>query len=184
MQNLNKKFKNQELLFRIRDDRMSEDYLEFTEDMVKHINEPFEGLFGNNVQTRVVQELTADPYNIFRPKDLENLADASTPSIRKSLKNLTELGIVDRNKIDSQHPIFKVNLDSKILKALTFLSFALIDDREGTEHMDQAVIEYCRKETLFPYVQASTEYYEIEGESTSSHYQMLESSIKSNNTTA
>ncbi len=165
---------------------MSEDYPVFSEEMVKHINEPFEGLFGNNVQTRVVQELTADPYNIFRPKDLEDLADASTPSIRRSLRNLTEMGIVYRDKNDSKHPIFRVNLDSKILKALTFLSFALIDDREGTNHMDQAVIEYCRKETIFPYVQASTEYYEIEEEATSSQYQIIEieDAMGSNNITA
>jgi len=165
---------------------MSEDYPEFAEDMVEHIDEPFEGLFGNNVQARVVEELTADPYNIFRPKDLEILADASTPSIRKSLKNLSKFGFVNRNNKDSQHPIFKVNLDSKTLKALTLLTLALTDDKEGTDHMDQAVVEYCHQEKLFPYVQASTGYYEIEEGSTSTYIQFseIESAVESNNITA
>jgi len=157
------------VLFRIRDDRMSEDYPEFTEDMVKNLDEPFEGLFGNNVQTRVVQELTADPFNIFRPKDLEILTDASTPSIRRSLNNLVELNLVVKDGEDSQHPIYKVNSDSKIIDALTFLSLALIDDRENTDCMKQAIREYCIQKNIFPYARATTDNFDIKEDSTTNY---------------
>lgn len=154
-----------------------EEYPEFSEEMIEHIDEPFDGLFGNNVQTRVVEELTADPFNIFRPKELEELTDASTPSIRKALKNLVELGLVEKEKKDSQHPIYRVNMDSRVLKALTFLSLALIDDTEKTEHMDQAVVEYCEKENLFPIVQASSDTYEVKDGSTTSFRRESETAV-------
>lgn len=149
---------------------MAEDeYPEFSEEIIEHIDEPFGGLFGNNVQTRVVEELAADPFNLFRPKDLEELTDASTPSIRKSLKNLMALGLVEKKEKDSRHPIYRVNLNSHVLKALTFLSLALIDDKEGTDCMEQAVLEYCEKEDLFPYIQASTDTYEVKDGSTTNY---------------
>lgn len=154
-----------------------EEYPEFPEEMIEHIDEPFDGLFGNNVQTRVVEELTADPFNIFRPKELEELTDASTPSIRKALKNLVELGLVEKEEKDSQHPIYRVNMDARVLKALTFLSLALIDDTEKTEHMDQAVVEYCEKENLFPIVQASLDTYEVKEESTTSFRRESETTV-------
>ncbi len=159
---------------------MSEDeYPEFSEEMIEHLGEPFNGLFGNNVQTRVVEELTADPFNIFRPKELEELTDASTPSIRKALKNLVELGLVEKKEKDSQHPVYRVNMDSKVLKALTFLSLALIDDREGSDCMDQAVVEYCEKKNLFPIVQASSETYEVKDGSTTSFRRESETTVVS-----
>ena len=148
---------------------MSEDYPEFSEEMVKHINEPFEGLFGNNVQTRVVQELTADPYNIFRPKDLEILTDASTPSIRRSLSNLVNLKLVVKSEEDSQHPIYRVNSNSKIIDALTFLSLALIDDKENTDCMEQAIREYCIQKDIFPYAQATTDDFDVIEDSTTNY---------------
>ncbi len=154
-----------------------EEYPEFPEELVEHIDEPFDGLFGNNVQARVVEELTADPHNIFRPKDLEQLADASTPSIRKALNNLVKLGLVEKDDRDPQHPLYQVNLDSKTLKALTFLSLALIDDREGSDHMDSAIVEYCRGENLFPYVQTGAEDYEVKEGSTVSYRSVSDSEI-------
>ncbi len=159
-----------------------EEFPEFSEEMVEHIDEPFDGLFGNNVQTRVVEELTADPFNIFRPKELEELTDASTPSIRKALKNLTELGLVEKKEEESQHPVYRVNMDSNVLKALTFLSLALIDDKEETEHMEQAVIEYCKEEDLFPIIQATSETYEIKDESTTSFRRESETAVISSET--
>lgn len=156
-----------------------EEYPEFSEEMVEHIDEPFDGLFGNNVQTRVVEELTADPFNIFRPKELEELTDSSTPSIRKALKNLVELDLVEKKEEDSQHPVYRVNMDSNVLKALTFLSLALIDDKEETNHMEQAVIEYCEKEDLFPIVQTSSDTYEVKDESTTSFRREAETAVVS-----
>ncbi len=146
-----------------------EEYPEFPEEITEHIDEPFNGLFGNNVQTRVVEELTADPHNIFRPKDLEELTDASTPSIRKALTNLVELGLVKKDDRDSQHPRYKVDLGSKVLKALTFLSLSLIDDMEGTDCMDQAIVEYCRIARLSPLVVTYKEDYHIEDESSTEY---------------
>ena len=43
---------------------------------------------------------------------------------------------------DSQRPVFRVNLSSKRLMALTLIAYAVTDDRDGTDCMDDAVRHY------------------------------------------
>lgn len=110
--------------------------------------EPYGGLFGEDTQTRIVEEIVADPYRDYRPKHLEEITGASEPTIRKALKNLTNLGLLIKDESDIQHPIYRLNLQSKKIIALTFLSYASIDDRDGSIYMDEAVFEYFHKEIL------------------------------------
>lgn len=108
-------------------------------------DKPFSGLFGDNALTRIVQEIVADPYTYYRPKDFEEITMSSAPSVRKALKSLTSLGLLKKDAKDPQHPIYQPNLDSNTLLALTFLSYAMIDDGEGTDCLKTAVSDHYER---------------------------------------
>jgi hypothetical protein len=108
-----------------------------------YLDNPYGGLFGDSVHARVVEEIIADPFRDYRPKDLEEQTETSAPAVRKALTTLTTLGLLKIDRSDRQHPIYKVNLKSKKFVALTFLSFAVLDDRDGSECMDDAIFDYC-----------------------------------------
>lgn len=120
-----------------------QEYPELPKGLEKFLKMPYGGLFGNNVQTMILEEIAADPYSVYRPKDFEELTGASAPAIRKSIKNLVELGLLIKEEGDIQHPSYKVNLKSKKLLALNFLAYASIDDRDGSNAMDDAICDYC-----------------------------------------
>jgi len=103
---------------------------------------PFGGLFGNTVLIRVIREITADPYREFRPRELEVLTSSSAPRIKNALELLAAQGLLENISCDSQRPVFRVNLSSKRLMALTLLAYAVTDDRDGTDCMDDAVRHY------------------------------------------
>ena len=103
---------------------------------------PFGGLFGDSHLSRIIAQIIADPFQVYRPKDLEELAEASAPSTRKALRILTRLGLLVRNDTDRQHPSYTVNLDSKKYLALTLLSYSVVDDSIGTDCMDDLIAEY------------------------------------------
>ncbi len=103
---------------------------------------PFAGLFGDSHLSRIIAQIIADPFEVYRPKDLEELAEASAPSTRKALRTLTRLGLLIKDDRDRQHPTYRVNLDSKKYLALTALSYAVVDDSIGTDCMDDLLAEY------------------------------------------
>lgn len=114
-------------------------------ELENYVSKAYGGLFGESVQINVVEEIVADPYVDYRPKDLEQIIGASSPSIRKALNNLADLGLLIKEKSDKQHPIYHVNHDSKKLIALTFLAYAVIDDRDGSDCMNKGILEYCSR---------------------------------------
>lgn len=111
----------------------------------RYVNKPYGGLFGNSVQVNVVEEIVADPYSNYRPKDFEEIIGASPPAIRRALGDLTTLGLLKKDLSDAQHPIYHPNWDSKKIIALTFLAYAMTDDREGTNLMNTAILDYFIK---------------------------------------
>ena len=120
-----------------------------------YLGKPYGGLFGTGVNARVVEQVVADPYRDYRPKDLMELEKASAPAIRRALADLTRLGLLVRDRSDRQHPVYRVDRSSKKLVALTLLAYASLDDRDGCNCMDAAVLEYCRtdlREALMPSV--------------------------------
>lgn len=123
-------------------------------ELERYVNKPYGGLFGNSVQIKVVEEIVADPYSDYHPKDLEEMTGASAPSIRRVLNDLTTLGLLIKDSSDAQHPVYRPNLQSKKIVALTFLAYALIDDRDGLECMDNAVLDYYLRE-LRPIIEVS-----------------------------
>lgn len=110
------------------------------------VDKPYGGLFGDNVQINIIEEIIADPYDDYRPRYFEEITGASPPTIRKALNNLTNLGLLEKDTRDKQHPIYRLNLNSKKQIAMTFLSFALVDDRDGSDLMNAAILDYYIKE--------------------------------------
>ena len=66
---------------------------------------PYEGLFGDTVLSRVVEEIIADPHSSYHPKDLEDLAQASAPSIRDALATLQRLSLITASP--GKHPVLQ-----------------------------------------------------------------------------
>ena len=101
---------------------------------------PYEGLFGDTVLARVVEEIIADPHSSYRPKDLEELTQASAPSIRDALTILQKLSLI--TAAEGKHPVYTVNKKAKKFVALTLLAYATLDDRERSDCMDTAIRNY------------------------------------------
>jgi len=117
-------------------------------ELERYIEKPYGELFGNSVIAGLLEEIVSDPYRNYHPKDLEEIINASSPSIRKSLSTLTSIGILEKDAGNQKHPVYRANIDSKRLMALTFLSYAMLDDRDGTTCMDEAIIDYCYRYRL------------------------------------
>jgi len=131
-----------------------------------YLDHPYGGLFGDSVHSRVVEEIIADPHRDHRPKELVRLTEASAPAVRKALATLRSLGLLIEDRSDRQHPVYKVNLSSKKFVALTLLSFAVLDDRDGSDCMDNAIFEYCGSvlsEKGQPYAVATAVTYQYKG---------------------
>lgn len=109
----------------------------------KDMDTPFAGLFGDTAQLRVLQEVVADPYSDYRPKDLIALTGLSEPSVAKATSALLAQGILKNISNDGRRPIYRADTTSRKLTALTFLTYAIIDDRDGLESMDSAVKHYA-----------------------------------------
>ena len=63
------------------------------------------------------------------------MTGASAPNIRRVLNNLTTLGRLIKDSRDAQHPVYRPNLESKKIVALSFLAYALADDRNGLKRI-------------------------------------------------
>lgn len=106
-----------------------------------YLDEPYGGLFGDTVIAKVVEELVADPTMDYRPKYLEDITGKSERSIYNALKKLLLLGLIEK-KGDEKHPVYRVRVESKKFAALSFLAYAMLDDRDGTQCMNMAVNGY------------------------------------------
>ena len=112
------------------------------EDLERYIDKPYGGLFGDSAICKLVEEIVADPHAEYRLADLEELIDGSQRSIARALKVLSTLGLLIKDESDRLHPLYRVNLNSRKLLALTFLAYAVVDDRDGTNCMDLAIRDY------------------------------------------
>jgi hypothetical protein len=125
---------------------MEEEQLpELPEEFEASLKKPYAGLFGDNVQIRIIAEIVANPYRYYRPKLFQEKTGTSLPSIRKALSSLVDMDLLFKDADDPQHPVYVPNLDSKKLLALTFLAYAFIDDRDGTDCLDDAIKDYCER---------------------------------------
>jgi hypothetical protein len=107
------------------------------------LDKPFDGLFGDTAELRVLREIVADPYSDYTHHDLIEFTGLSDPSVRRGLRVLIEHGIIRNISSARRNPLYRANLESKKLTALTFLSYASLDERTGSKAMDDAVRHYC-----------------------------------------
>ena len=119
------------------------------EEWEDRIDIPFDGLFGESALVKVLQEFVSDPYSEHRPLDIEELTGLTEPTVRTALNDLMQLGVIRKISKDSRRPIYKANHISKRMTALTFLAYAILDDRDDTDIMDTSVMHYC--ETIRQY---------------------------------
>lgn len=111
---------------------------------------PFDGLFGDTAELRVLQEVVADPYSDYTQLELMELTGLSDPSVRKGIRALVRQGIVKDISKARRHPIYRAQPGSKKLVALTFLAYASLDDKAGSRSMEDAVRDYCGSIALSP----------------------------------
>lgn len=111
-------------------------------DLQVFVDKPYGGLFGNSVLAHVIEEMVASPSVIYRPKDLEELTGKSEPSIRSALATLLSLNMIENISPEASHPRYRVNILSKKFVALSFLAYAILDDRDGSDCMNTAVHHY------------------------------------------
>lgn len=104
--------------------------------------DPFGGLFGSLSQQKVLQELVADPYSTYTPRDLTELTELTEPTVREAITALLNLGIVRNISRRKMRPVYQVNPDSKRIVALMLLTYANLDDMYGENHLDGAVKYY------------------------------------------
>jgi hypothetical protein len=108
-------------------------------DGVRDVDVPFGGLFGSISQQRVLQELVADPYSTYTPRDLTELTELTEPTVREAITALLRLGILRNISRRKMRPVYQVNQDSKRMVAMMFLSYAILDDEYGEDHLTDAV---------------------------------------------
>jgi len=114
------------------------------------LDKPFDGLLGDTAELRVLQEIVADPHSNYTHRELMDLTGLSDPSVRRGIRVLIDHGIIRNMSSARRSPLYRANLDSKKLTALTFLSYASLDDRSGSASMDDAVRHYCGRRD--PYI--------------------------------
>lgn len=112
-----------------------------SQDEEMYLDEPYGGLFGDTAIAKVVEELVADPTMDYRPKYLADITGKSEASIYLILKKLMKLGLIEKS-VKGKHPVYRVRVESKKFAALSFLAYAMLDDRDGTGCMDMAVADY------------------------------------------
>jgi hypothetical protein len=110
---------------------------------------PFDGLFGESAIVKVLQEFVSDPYSECRPSNIEELTELTEPTVRTALNELLRLGVITKTSTDPRRPVYKADHRSKRLTALTFLTYAILDDRDGTDIMDASAKHYCESMMQF-----------------------------------
>lgn len=146
-----------------------------TDEEEMYLDHPYGGLFGDSVIASVVEELVADPTMDYRPKYLEKITGKSPKSIYTALRKLVDLKLIEKVG-DDQHPMYRVRVESKKFIALSFLAYAMLDDREGSDYMDMAVHDYYEsvlKSRYEPRAIATISRYEIAKTTGNDHYKQL-----------
>lgn len=121
---------------------LDEDIMELPDDVGLPCDEPFSGLFNSKMRSRIVEEIVSDPYHTFRPKEMADLLETTYPTLRSHFTGLVDSNLLIKDERDQARPRYKVNFESKRIIALSLLMDAINDDRDGTDTMDRAIINY------------------------------------------
>ncbi len=87
---------------------------------------PFEGLFGDTPETRLLEHFLSMPRATFSVKELLEHVDISRPTLMDKLVRFVELEVID--EVRTLRPmVFQLNGDSDLVRAVNILNYALID---------------------------------------------------------
>ncbi len=87
---------------------------------------PFEGIFGDTAEARLIEHFLAMPDFTFSVNQLLEQVRMSRPTLMKKLKLFVEWGIV--REVRTVRPmVFQLNADSDIIRAIELFNYALID---------------------------------------------------------
>ncbi len=87
---------------------------------------PFEGLFGDTPEGRLLEHFLSLPRFTFTVNELLEHVDISRPTLMKKIRRFVELEVI--NEIRSVRPmVFQLNGDSDLVQAVNLLNYALID---------------------------------------------------------
>jgi hypothetical protein len=111
----------------------------------KYIEFPYGGLFGRAPIVQVVEEIIADPHSKRTVKETSKLLELPKESVKHVFTVLSGLNIMIHEKKGKKN-VYTVNLDSKQVIALTFLAYAVGDDRDKNVNcMDRAIVDYYER---------------------------------------
>lgn len=122
----------------------TQDLPELNDDALLPSDEVFGGLFTSKLRSALLEEFISDPYHVYTPKELAELLDTTYPTLRTHLKDLVGTGLIIKDEMDPTRPKYQVNFESRRLVALSLLMDSINDDRDGTDTMDRAIVNYFR----------------------------------------
>lgn len=102
----------------------------------------FGGILGNSIIIKVINEFIADPDEPYSISYMHDLINASKPAIKDAFENLLKTGLIYISNKNYKRPLYKINKKSNEFIALTLLSYAVLDDTNKTDIMDNAIKEY------------------------------------------
>ena len=87
---------------------------------------PFEGLFGDTPETRLLEHFLSMPRATFTVKELLERVGISRPTLMDKLARFVELEVL--TEVRSVRPmVFQLNSGSDLVRAVDIVNFALID---------------------------------------------------------
>lgn len=87
---------------------------------------PFEGLFGDTPEARLLEHFISMPRATFTVKELLEHVDISRPTLMDKLARFVELEVI--TEVRTTRPmVFQLNSGSDLVRAVNLLNFALID---------------------------------------------------------
>ena len=87
---------------------------------------PFEGLFGDTPEVRLLEHFISMPRATFTVKELLEHVHISRPTLMEKLARFVELEVI--TEVRSVRPmVFQLNPDSDLVRAVDIVNFALVD---------------------------------------------------------
>ena len=102
----------------------------------------FTSILGNSVIIKVIQEFIADPDEPYSISYMHELTHASKPAVKDAFDLLLKSKLIYRANKNDKRPLFKIDKNSNRFIALTLLSYAITDDANKTNIMNNAINEY------------------------------------------
>jgi predicted AAA+ superfamily ATPase len=102
----------------------------------------FTSILGDSVLIRVVQEFIADPDEPYSISYMHELTGSSKPAVRDAFNLLLDSKLINRANKNDKRPLFKIDKKSNRFIALTLLSYAVLDDFNKTNIMEEAIKQH------------------------------------------